>query len=216
MIVKSIYEIEYDLNGDDYIDEDKCFLLYMHESSIQKTHEFAGWLDEYFNEIDNKFDDIEKIDEYLKKSKYSVSGFSLGAERAFEYVLNSTDRIDTLQLFSPAFFQENSEKFKRLQTISYQKNQEAYEKQFLENIAYPSTYKMQQFFKKDSVDSLQKLLEFKWDVSQLEELKNRGTKIEVYLGGEDKIINSKKAYDFFKNYATVYFIKEGGHILWTK
>ncbi len=158
----------------------------------------------------------EIFKEYLKKSKYTVSGFSLGAVSAFEYVQNSKDRIDTLQLFSPAFFQDKSEKFKRLQTISYQKNPEAYEKQFLENIAYPSTHEMQSYFKKDSLESLQKLLEFTWEPSALIELKKRGIHIEVYLGGEDKIIESKKAYDFFKDYATVYFIKEGGHTLWTK
>jgi predicted alpha/beta hydrolase family esterase len=157
----------------------------------------------------------EKLFEaYLKKSLYSVSGFSLGAVRAFEYVQNSSDRIDTLQLFSPAFFQEKSEKFRRLQTISYQKNQEAYEKQFLENIAYPSTCDMTSYFKKDTLSSLQKLLEFTWEPSALTVLKRRGIHVEVYLGGEDKIIDTKKAYDFFKNYATVYFIKEGGHILY--
>ncbi len=158
----------------------------------------------------------ELFEAYLKKSAYTVSGFSLGAVRALEYVQSTKDRIDTLQLFSPAFFQNKSEKFKRLQTISYQKNSEAYEKQFLENITYPSTHDMQSFFKKDSLESLQKLLEFTWEPSMLIALKDRGIHIEVYLGGEDKIIDSKKAYEFFKNYATVYLIKEGGHILWTK
>jgi len=158
----------------------------------------------------------ELFESYLKKSQYTVSGFSLGAVRAFEYVQNNSARIDTLQLFSPAFFQDKSEKFKRLQTISYQKNSDAYEKLFLENIAYPSTHDMKSYFKKDTLESLQKLLEFTWEPSALMELKKRGIHIEVYLGGEDKIIDSKKAYDFFKNYATVYFIKEGGHILWTK
>ncbi len=153
--------------------------------------------------------------EYLKKSDYTISGFSLGAVRAFEYVHNTDKRVDKLQLFSPAFFQDKSEKFKRLQTISYQKNQKAYEKQFLENIAYPSTTKMQGYYKQDDVEALQKLLEFIWEPSKLKALKERGVEIEVYLGGEDKIIDSKKAYEFFKNYATVYFIKKGGHILWT-
>jgi hypothetical protein len=154
--------------------------------------------------------------EYLNKSEYSVSGFSLGAIRAFKYVLNTTNRVDTLQLFSPAFFQEKDEKFKRLQTISYKKNSKAYEKQFLENIAYPSTCDMRKYFKQDTLESLQELLEFKWEANELKLIRERGINIEVYLGEKDKIIDSKNAYDFFKEYATVYFIKEGGHILWTK
>jgi len=153
---------------------------------------------------------------YLNHSVYAVSGFSLGAVNAFEHVQSTDARVDTLQLFSPAFFQDKSDKFKRLQTISYQKNQKAYEDQFLKNIAYPSSNDMHSYYKEDSLASLQKLLEFRWEPSNLIALRDRGIEIEVYLGGKDKIIDSKKAYDFFKNYATVYFIKEGGHILWTK
>ncbi len=152
--------------------------------------------------------------EYLKKGDYTVSGFSLGAIEAFEYAQNSSDRIDTLQLFSPAFFQERSEKFKRLQTLSYKKDQISYEKQFLKNISYPSSIEMSRYFKQDSLESLEKLLYYVWDEKKLESLKSRGVFIEVYLGGKDKIIDSQKAYDFFKNFSTVYFIKEGGHILY--
>lgn len=176
---------------------------------------FKRWWVNFFSGF-SLCSDVELFEAYLKRGAYSVSGFSLGAVRAFEYVKNSNDRIDTLQLFSPAFFQERDEKFKRLQMISYQKNSQSYEKLFLKNIAYPSTHDMTRYFKKDSLESLQKLLEFRWETSELTALKERGIHIEVYLGGEDKIIDSKKAYDFFKEYATVYFIKEGGHILWTK
>ena len=47
----------------------------------------------------------------------------------------------------------------------------------------------------------------------LEKVISRGTRIEVFLGADDKIIDSKEAYEFFKEYATVYFIKNKGHIL---
>jgi predicted alpha/beta hydrolase family esterase len=153
------------------------------------------------------------FDEYLKKGDYVVSGFSLGAIEAFEFVQKSTDRIDTLQLFSPAFFQDKSEKFKRVQTLNYKKNQTSYEDQFLQNISYPSNMDMREYFKKDSLESLEKLLNFVWEKEKLEQLKSRGVFIEVYLGGNDKIIDTQKAYEFFKEFATLYFIKEGGHIL---
>jgi len=47
----------------------------------------------------------------------------------------------------------------------------------------------------------------------LDILKQRGVKIEVYLGECDKITNSQANYDFFKKFATVYYIKNVGHIL---
>ena len=155
----------------------------------------------------------ELFKEYLKDTPYSVGGFSLGAVKAFEYVQNCRDRVDILQLFSPAFFQNRSEKFKRVQTINYQKNREGYQKQFLENIAYPSSINMQRYFVEDTLESLQKLLKYNWNPLELEKVKDSGVEIEVYLGEKDKIIESQYAYDFFKHYATVYFIKGVGHIL---
>ncbi len=153
---------------------------------------------------------------YLKENDFCVSGFSLGAILAYEYVLNSSDRVDTLQLFSPAFFQNESEKFKRVQTINYQKNRDSYQMQFLKNIAYPADRDLNRYLKNDSIVSLEKLLYFRWDANRLKELKDRGINIEVYLGGKDRIMDTKKAYDFFKKFATIYLIKNGGHILETK
>jgi alpha-beta hydrolase superfamily lysophospholipase len=151
--------------------------------------------------------------EYMIKDDFTVSGFSLGAIEAFLYVLNSKDRIDRLQLFSPAFFQDKDDKFKRVQTLSYKKDQISYEKFFLKNIAYPSSINLDKYFKQDSIISLEKLLNFNWSEADLEKVVNKGVDIEVYLGSEDKIINSKKAHDFFKNFATSYYIKGKGHIL---
>jgi pimeloyl-ACP methyl ester carboxylesterase len=150
---------------------------------------------------------------YIKEGPYTVCGFSLGAIDAFEYALNSTDRIDTLQLFSPAFFQDSSEKFKRVQTLNYKRDRESYEMNFLKNISYPSDIDMRAYFKPDNIESLEKLLNYVWEKDGVEQLKSKGVLIEVYLGGKDKIIDSQKAYDFFKEFATLYFIKEGGHIL---
>ena len=65
--------------------------------------------------------------DYIKDSNYTVCGFSYGAIKALEYTqvqLNLGNRIDTLQLFSPAYFQTTSQIFKRLQMISYAKNKQ--------------------------------------------------------------------------------------------
>ncbi|NCB14181.1 MAG: alpha/beta hydrolase, partial [Erysipelotrichia bacterium] len=47
----------------------------------------------------------------------------------------------------------------------------------------------------------------------LQNLIDKGVKIEVYLGANDKIIEASIAQEFFKKFATVYYIKEKGHLL---
>ncbi|MCD8541384.1 MAG: hypothetical protein LRY22_01715 [Aliarcobacter cryaerophilus] len=42
----------------------------------------------------------------------------------------------------------------------------------------------------------------------------KGIKIEVFLGQNDKIIDSlEDAKEFFKEFATVYYFKDKGHLL---
>ena len=50
-------------------------------------------------------------------------------------------------------------------------------------------------------------------MEKLKELKDRGIEIEVYLGENDKIINSLHVKSFFQEFATIYYIKNVGHIL---
>ena len=48
-------------------------------------------------------DDEQFFSDYLLDQEYVVAGFSYGAIQAFEFALKTDKRIDTLQLFSPAF-----------------------------------------------------------------------------------------------------------------
>ncbi|PLY06183.1 MAG: hypothetical protein C0625_10185 [Arcobacter sp.] len=155
----------------------------------------------------------ELFEEYLIDNDLTVSGFSYGAIKAFEYVLSSNKRVDTLQLFSPAFFQTQDTKFKRMQLMFFKKDAKAYCDNFLENIAYPDTLDTIKYFTQGSLESLEELLNYTWDEDKLKEVVEKGINIEVYLGGKDKIIDSNSAMEFFKNYATVYFIKDASHIL---
>ena len=153
------------------------------------------------------------FDALLRKRDYTVAGFSKGAIEAFEFALESKERIDTLQLISPAFFMDKEETFKRAQLHYYRKDPHAYIDLFLQNVAYPSKQDLRSFLVPDSIEALDKLLHYHWSAEALQELRDRGIETEVYLGGRDKIIDSETAEAFFKPYATVYFIKEGGHIL---
>lgn len=155
----------------------------------------------------------ELFNEYLESNDFTVCGFSYGAIKAFEEVLSTNQRVDKLQLFSPAFFQTFDDKFKRTQLMYFKKDANAYVETFLQNVIYPSNLDISKYFELGTSKQLEELLNYKWSEEKLQELVDKGVKIEVYLGGVDKIIDSSKAKDFFKNFATVYYIKEKGHLL---
>ncbi len=160
------------------------------------------------------FEDEEKLfEEYILKNDFTVSGFSYGAIKAFEKVLNSNTRVDKLQLFSPAFFQNKNEKFKRMQLMFFKKDARAYCDNFLKNTLYPSHKDIESYLKIGTYEQLKELLYYEWDEEKLKKVLEKGTKIEVFLGSDDKIIDTLKAKEFFVNFATVYYIKNKGHIL---
>jgi hypothetical protein len=157
--------------------------------------------------------DEELFSEYIIKNDFTISGFSYGAIKAFEEVLNSNTRVDKLQLFSPAFFQSKDKKFKRMQLMFFKKDEMAYCNTFLENISYPSTIDCNKYFTQGTYDELDELLNYEWSEDKLQKLVEKGIKLEVFLGADDKIVEALKAKEFFIKYATVYYIKDVGHIL---
>jgi len=155
---------------------------------------------------------------YIKPSDFNICGFSYGAIAALNATikaLESSKRIDTLQLFSPAFFQTKEEKFKRLQLRAYKTNQELYMKQFINSCFEPYNVKITKH-KESSLEELKELLEYVWDEEKFEYLESRGVKVEVYLGGRDAIIDVKAAREFFIKVATVTYIKDANHFLQLK
>ncbi len=159
------------------------------------------------------FEESELFQDYIIQNDFTVSGFSYGAIKAFEEVLNSNNRVDKLQLFSPAFFQTQNEKFKRTQIMYFKKDANAYCQTFLSNVLSTLDLDISKYFKLGSIEELQELLYYEWSEEKLQKLIEKGVKIEVYLGGNDKIIDASKAQEFFKEFATVYYIKEKGHLL---
>jgi hypothetical protein len=155
--------------------------------------------------------------EYINTSQYCVCGFSYGAIKAFEYVkeqLTCGKRVDRLQLLSPAFFQTKSTKFKKLQLMGYRKDKNRYLKDFLDLCFFPYSKRGTEHYE-TNVDELEELLNYKWDIEELKIFAKNGIKIEVYLGGKDKIIDVKRAKEFFLEVATVTYIKDANHFLQT-
>lgn len=159
------------------------------------------------------FNESELFDEYIIRNDFTISGFSYGAIKAFEEALNTQDRVDKLQLFSPAFFQNFDEKFKRTQLMYFKKDENTYVQTFLNNVIYTSNKDISKYFKLGTAQELEELLTYVWNEEKLQKLVDKGVKIEVYLGSDDKIIDSLKVKEFFQKFATVYYIKEKGHLL---
>ena len=169
----------------------------------------------YFNGF--SLQNEEKIfDAYIIKGYYIVVGFSYGAQQAFEYAYASKERIERLILLSPAFFQTQKPSFIRTQLRYFEAGKEAYVKQFLSNVTYPSDIDLSKYLTVGTKEELNALLTYTWDEDKLQQLSDKGTTIEVFLGKDDKIIDSKAAFDFFSSLATTYLIKDVGHLLENK
>jgi len=146
----------------------------------------------------------ELFREYLEEGQFMVAGFSYGAQKALDYVLTSRERVDKLQLLSPAFF-NYPQKIIDLNLKAFQKDK----KKYIENFIKKAGFFNEKYICECSLNELEYLFTFNWE--KIKEVKN--VKIEIFLGEFDKIIALKKAYDFFKNYGDVYLIKKANHFL---
>ncbi|WP_457559998.1 pimelyl-ACP methyl ester esterase BioV [Caminibacter sp.] len=151
--------------------------------------------------------------EYLEEGLV-VAGFSKGAQDALEYVLNSKERVDKLQLFSPAFF-DYPQKIIDLNLKAFRNDKNTYIKNFLTKAGLKmenGQWKIENEYVEIGEckeEDLIKLFTFEWE--KIDKIKN--IKIEIFLGEFDSIIALKKAQNFFKNYGDVYFIKKANHFL---
>ena len=166
----------------------------------------------YFNGFSLQ-NDHEHFKDYLVDSELCVAGFSFGAQKAFDYVCNSKERIDRLILLSPAFFQTKKPSFIRTQLRYFEAGKDAYVDQFLLNVAFPVRIDLKEYLKIGSKEELEALLTYKWNEDKIKEVQEKGTVIEVFLGAKDKIIDAQETLDFFAPLVTSYYIKDVGHLL---
>jgi len=154
--------------------------------------------------------------DYIDESDFTVVGFSYGAQKALEYTLACEERVEKLILLSPAFFQGKEPGFVRLQLHAFAKKEESYLSTFMQNVAYPTTIDLLNYLDKGTKGELEALLTYRWDRRKVSEILARGTEIEVYLGGKDRIVESEPAFTFFSSLTTTYLIKGAGHLLQCK
>ena len=169
----------------------------------------------YFNGFSLKGEEA-LFTSFISETETTVVGFSYGAQKAFEFVYASKERIDRLILLSPAFFQTKKDSFLRTQLHYFKARQKAYVNQFLVNVSHPSTMNLTSYLKIETKEELEALLTYIWDEEKIAEVVDRGITVEVFLGSEDKIIDTKEALGFFSKLTATYSIKKVGHLLQSK
>lgn len=159
--------------------------------------------------------EAELFDDYIEKGEVIVSAFSYGCIKALKSILDgelSSKRIDKVQFFSPAFFNDKDKKYVRLQLMFFKKDPKKYCDNFLTNCGFENINK-EKYFSMGTYDELKELLEYRWEKDIIKTLLEKGIKLEVFLGGDDKIIDPSKALEFFREFGEVYYIKNKNHIL---
>jgi len=166
----------------------------------------------YFNGFCLKGEEVF-FEGYFKESAYTVAGFSYGAQKAFEYVYETEQRVDRLILISPAFFQHEKNSFIKTQLRYFKSDEVTYKKAFLDNVASPSKLSLDAYLSQGSYEELKALLSYVWESNKVKTLIERGIIIEVFMGLEDEIVDSHKSYDFFSPLVPLYTFKGLGHLL---
>ncbi len=146
----------------------------------------------------------ELFTEFLEDGEFVAAGFSYGAQKALDYVLSSHERIDKLQLISPAFF-NYPQKIIDLNLKAFENDK----KKYIENFIKKAGFFNEKYICECTIDDLKALFTFNWE--KIKQLNN--VKIEIFLGEFDKIIALKQAVEFFKQYGDVYLIKKANHFL---
>ncbi len=156
----------------------------------------------------------ELFEDWLIRNDYTVAGFSYGAILALEYCIRATHRVDRLLLFSPAFFQNKRESFINLQINSYKKNPKEYRQTFLSRAIGKANIDLNPYIKVGTLQELEELLRYRWEISKLETLIKKGIVIEIFLGKKDQIIDAKRALEFFSPIVSAtYLFQNAGHFL---
>ncbi len=166
------------------------------------------------NEMDIFCDILELYAKSLDSTinpPYIIAGFSYGSQKAIDYSLSATHRINSIILLSPAFFNDKDLPFKEKQIRQFNNNKNIYMQYFLKNAGFIEEYR--RFLTMRDVKDLHNLLYYRFNSLDLLKLSKRGVKIDVYIGENDNIINVESAIDFFKDSCVVHLKRHSNHFL---
>lgn len=154
----------------------------------------------------------ELFSDFIPPKIATIAGFSYGAICAYEHALATKEFFKKLILLSPAYYAHTDEEFKQQQINAFRSDPDLYKLKLLKKSGF-SEETAQKYSKDGTIDELEKLLYFDWAVDGFDKLKKNGVEIEVYIGSNDRVVDPNSSMEFFKQFATVYFIKGKNHFL---
>ncbi len=148
---------------------------------------------------------------YLPAFGDFVAGFSYGAIKAVKYALKD-ESVKNLILLSPAYYSHKSDDFKSAQIAAFEADPGLYKLKLLKKSGLTEE-EAQRYGKEGSVEELEELLYFEWDYAGLDALRQRGVRIEVFIGSLDRVVEIVPSQNFFSKYAKVHLLEGKNHIL---
>lgn len=151
------------------------------------------------------------FDSYLPAFGDFVAGFSYGSIKAVKHALEN-ESVKNLLLLSPAYYSHKTDDFRDTQIAAFEADPELYKLKLLKKSGLKEE-EGQRYGKDGTIAELKELLYFDWDCAGLDALRQRGVRVEVFIGSADRVVESIPSQDFFAEYAKVYLLEGKNHIL---
>lgn len=151
------------------------------------------------------------FDEYLPAFGDFVAGFSYGSIKAVRYALQN-DSVKSLLLLSPAYYTHKDNEFIEAQLAAFEADPALYKLKLLKKSGLKEE-EGERYGKEGAIEELKELLYFDWRTAGLDVLKERGVKIEVFIGGGDRVVEPLPSQKFFEKYAKVHWLENKNHVL---
>lgn len=151
------------------------------------------------------------FDEFLPSFGEYIAGFSYGSIAALKFAAQNKD-VAKLILLSPAYYTHKSADFKEAQIAAFETDPALYRLKLLKKSGL-SEEEGKRYGIPGTSAELRELLYFDWNASEIASVSHRGVKIEVFIGGNDRVVEPEASAEFFRQYGSVYYLKNKNHIL---
>lgn len=151
------------------------------------------------------------FDEFLPSFGEYAAGFSYGSIAALKFAAQNKD-VTKLILLSPAYYTHKDADFKEAQIAAFEADPELYRLKLLKKSGLRED-EGERYGIPGTSAQLRELLYFDWGDSEIASVVDKGVKIEVFIGGGDRVVEPEASAEFFRRYGSVYYLKNKNHIL---
>jgi len=151
------------------------------------------------------------FDSYLPAFGDFMAGFSYGSIDATKRAIEDKS-VKSLILLSPAYYSHKDEEFKKAQLCAFEADPALYKLKLLKKSGLKEE-EGELYGRDGTADELKDLLFFDWSSVGLSELADRGVRIEVFIGSNDRVVEPEASAEFFGQFAKIYMLENKNHIL---